>query len=172
MSHWSRALWACLLLLSSSRLWAKGDNEVGFGLSYLDRQATVDGEIVRTAGFTFDIDYLRSVKKFWTGVDFSYAALKSSVGDSGHLVLGVPFKYWIKGPESKGVGFYGIGTPYLGRSDEGTGSGSVLGLKMGPGVAVFISDLVAIDTRFYYDYRMGSNPSTTTGMLVGCSLFF
>jgi len=150
----------------------KGQQEVGFGLGYFDRQYQQDGQTLRQSNLDVSGRYLMPVKTFWTGFDLAYGSSRSTVSDSGHLSLGVPFKYWIKGPESKGIGFYVVGTPYFGRSTDAE-SNSFLGVSSGPGLVYFFSDLLGIDTRLYYDYRrVGSSPWVTTGLSSGFAVYF
>lgn len=155
------------------KVYAKGENEVGMSLSYSDRASEESGESVRTSEFSLSGLYLRSFKSFWAGGELVYLSSRSTNLNSGSLLFGVPFKYWMKGPESKGVGIYGFATPCFGKRDSADGSASILGLKMGPGLVVFLSDMLGIDTKLYYDYRrIGSNPEVTTGLTSGFSVYF
>lgn len=160
-------------LLMAPSLFAKGENEVGSKLSYFDRQSQESGEKIRTSEMGLSVLYLRSLKSLWTGVEMSYGSTRSTNTNKGHMLLGVPFKYWMKGPESKGIGLYAVATPYFGREHEGDEGSSMMGFNMGPGIVVFLSDMLGIDTKIYYDYRrVGSSPWTTTGLASGFSVYF
>lgn len=173
MSVRSLAFWFGMMTLFAPRAFAKGDNEFGFLLSYFDRQYEADGQKVKQVDIDFSGLYLTSLKSFWSGIELSYGTSRSSIVGTSSLKLGVPFKYWMKGPESKGIGIYAVATPYLGRVDSGDGGDTLLGLTMGPGIAYFLSDMVSVDTKLYYDYRrVGSSPWVTTGLMVGISTYF
>jgi hypothetical protein len=164
---------AASLLLASSQLFAKGENEIGSFLSYYDRAETVGGDDVNTTHLGLDVLYIRSLKSFWLGGELSYASSRSSISSAGLFKVGVPLKYWIAGPESKGLGFYVMATPYFGREDDSDDAHSLLGVKMAPGLVIFLSDMVGIDTKIYYDYtREGSSPVVTTGLMSGFSIYF
>lgn len=152
---------------------AKGDNELSTNFSYLDGIADTDDGIVHSTQMTLTGAYLRNLKSYWIGGELTYDAYRSDLTSRNTLVLGVPFKYWLKGPDSKGVGLYGFVTPYFGKLDNGLESGPVMGLKLGPALVVFLSDMLGVDTKIVYDYRKtGGKTSTTTGLLVGFSVYF
>jgi hypothetical protein len=162
-----------VLAVSSSVSMAKGDNELNFALHYTDQSAVVDGEKVSASSVGLGIRYLRSIKSFWAGAQLDYVSKRSTISASSLFIVGAPFKYWMKGPESKGVGFYVEGMPYLGKDDAGLQTGSLFGLSMGPGCAVFLNDMAAIDSKLFYDYRHVSSGTTTlTGLTSGLSIFF
>ena len=152
---------------------AKGDNDLGANFSYLDGKGDTEDGVVHSTQMTLSGMYLRNLKSYWIGGELTYDAYRSEVSTRNTLVLGVPVKYWLKGPESKGVGFYGFVTPYFGKLDNGLESGTVMGLKLGPALVVFLSDMLGVDTKIVYDYRKtGGKTSTTTGLLVGFSVYF
>jgi len=162
---------ACYLVSDAS--YCKGGHEVGASLSYLDRQSVVYDEAVRSSEVIMSALYLQDFGDFWAGGEMSYLSYRSSLSDTSGILFGAPFKYWIKGPESKGVGFYVIGTPFFGKQDNANGSASLMGVKTGPGLVLFLNDMLGIDTKLYYDYRrVGSNPEITTGLLSGFSVYF
>ena len=160
-------------LLNATFASAKGDNEIGASFSFLDGKGDTEDGVVHSTQTTLTGMYLRNLKSYWLGGELTYDAYRSESNNRNTLVLGVPMKYWLKGPDSKGVGLYGFVTPYYGKLDNGIDSGQVMGLKLGPALVVFLSDMLGVDTKIVYDYRKtGGKTSTTTGLLVGFSIYF
>lgn len=153
---------------------AKGSNELSSGFSYLTARAdSEDNGAVKSTHLVLNLSYLRNIKSYWAGGELTYDSYSSDSTSTLTMILGGPLKYWFKGPESKGVGFYLYTTPYLGRADSQEGSGTVFGLKLGPGLGVFLSDLLSIDIKLVYDYRKTSGrTSTTTGLTTGFAIYF
>ncbi|MCX6116575.1 MAG: hypothetical protein NT027_03465 [Proteobacteria bacterium] len=165
----------CLIVFNftSPIAFSKGENEVGFDLQYSDTNASIDGEKVRGSSFVFNSLYLRNFKSVWSGVSIGYENSRSTLEDNAYVNFGVPFKYWIKGPESKGIGIAVQATPYFGKKDDSEGGGTMLGANLGPSLVVFMSDMLGIETKLYFDYRrVGSNSYTTTGLKAGFSVYF
>lgn len=173
MSVALKCIIAVYVLFGATPASAKGDNELGVNFSYLDGKGDTDDGVVRSTQMTLSGVYLRNLKSYWIGGELTYDAYRSDAGSRNTLVLGAPVKYWLKGPDSKGVGLYGFVTPYFGKMDNGLQSGTVMGLKLGPALVVFLSDMLGVDTKIVYDYRKtGGKTSTTTGLLVGFSVYF
>lgn len=173
MSGALKCMIAVFALYGATVASAKGDNELGTSFSYLDGKGDTDEGVVHSTQMTLSGMYLRNLKSYWIGGELTYDAYRSDLTSRNTLVLGVPLKYWLKGPDSKGVGVYGFVTPYFGKLDNGLESGTLMGLKLGPSLVVFLSDMLGVDTKIVYDYRKtGGKTSTTTGLLVGFSVYF
>lgn len=161
------------LLFSSSLAFAKGANELESSFSFLDGKSQTDDGMVHSTEMILNGAYLRLLGSYWLGGELTYDMYESDTTSRTTMIIGVPFKYWLKGPDSKGVGLYGFSTPYFGKLDNGIEAGTVFGLKLGPSLVAFLSDMVGVDTKLVYDYRKTSGQtSTTTGLLVGFSIFF
>lgn len=167
-------LTALLLVTISTLASAKGDNEIETNFAYVDGKGDTDEGSIHATQITLNLAYLRNLKSYWVGGEFTYDMYRSDLTSHTTMILGAPFKYWLKGPDSKGVGLYGFVTPYLGKYDNGGDpAGTTYGFKLGPSLVVFMSDSVGVDTKIVYDYhKTGGKTWTTTGLLVGFSVFF
>jgi hypothetical protein len=152
---------------------AASNNEISSSFEYIDRQDFVDDTKNLNSIIRLDVNYLRWISSYWLGGSLMYESWRASVSSQQSFLLGMPIKYWIKGPESKGIGFHVGSTPYIGKLYHFGSTPTVLGVKLGPGVTYHLANEVGVDTTLYYDYqRKGKHPSVTTGMKVGFNVFF
>ena len=160
---------AALLICTTFASRAFGSaHEMGFTYRY----ETAKSPVNYFSNHELQLTYLRPFSFLWAGFDLKYGNnhsannIHSSIFEIGGLA-----KYWIVDP-GPSVGFNIFSGLAIGKENTGTDPVTTTTIIIGPELAWFISEGVAISTRIQYSTRRAGPTYTGLGLYSGLSLFF